>query len=218
MSSPRIIPGGLFVSFEGPECAGKSTQSQRLETSLRDQGYRVLRTREPGGTEVGEQLRHIVKHVCGEEAVCDEAELLIFCASRAQLMRKVILPFLEEGGVVICDRFADSTTAYQGAGRGFSSDTLAPLHEMATTGRWPDVTFLLDLDVDIVLQRGQMRLETLFVQDRIEEESKRFHETVRQAFLQLAEANADRFRVLDARLDRDDLEKQIMSNVTPFLS
>jgi dTMP kinase len=218
MSSPRIIPGGLFISFEGPECAGKSTQSQRLEVSLRDMGYRVLKTREPGGTEVGEQLRHIVKHVCGEEAVCDEAELLIFCASRAQLMRKVILPFLSEGGVVICDRFADSTTAYQGAGRGFTPETLAPLHDLATTGRWPDLTFLLDLDVDIVLQRGQMRLETLFVQDRIEDESKRFHETVRQAFLKLAEDNADRFRVLDARLDRDVLEKQIMSNVTPFLS
>lgn len=213
MSSTKRIDGGYFISLEGPDCAGKSTQSRMLAAWLRERGHAVLETREPGGTSVGEQLRHIVKHVCGDEAVCDEAELFIFSASRVQLMRKRIMPFLNDGGVVICDRFADSTVAYQGHGRGLDLAMIDQLNSIATVGRWPDMTFLLDLDIDSVMQRGQMRLETLFVQDRIEDESRRFHECVRRGFLQASEAAPDRIKVIAGDASVDGIHRQIVEYV-----
>ena len=109
-----LMDNGLFITFEGPEGAGKSTQVQLLADKFRAEGRDVLLTREPGGTYIGEEIRRLVKEVKGEDGACDETELLLFSASRAQLMRRVILPHLEKGGVAICDRFADSTTPYQG--------------------------------------------------------------------------------------------------------
>jgi dTMP kinase len=214
MPQHKTIPGGLFVSFEGPECSGKSTQSAMLSKVLKGRGCTVLETREPGGTQIGEEIRHMVKHVCGKEAVCDEAELLLFNASRAQLTRKIIMPVLDDGGVVICDRYADSTTAYQGYGRGFDLTLINQLHAVGTAGRWPDITFLLDLEVIKVLARGQMRLETLLVEDRIEDESQAFHETVRKGYLKIAEANPDRIVVIEADQDRDVIHQTIMEHIT----
>lgn len=207
--SHRRVMGGLFISFEGVDCSGKSTQAKLLAHQLHQAGFQVLETREPGGTIVGEQLRTIVKHGAGDEHVCDEAELLLFCASRVQLMRQVVLPFLAEGGIVICDRFADSTTAYQGYGRGFDLRVLQHLHDLATTGRWPDLTFMLDLSVEEMEQRGQMRLETLLVQDRFEDTSRRFRNTVRNGYLELTRQHPQRIKLINASADVDTVQAQI---------
>ena len=205
----KKIEGGLFFSFEGIEGSGKSTQSGILAEKLRGEGYNVLETREPGGTRVGNELRNIVQHICGDEAVCTEAELLIFCASRAQLIRKVIMPHLLSGGIVICDRFADSTTAYQGYGRGIDMNLIANLHQFTLPDRWPDLTFLLDLDVTIGLRRSKTRPETLGVQDRIEDESPHFHEKVRQGFLAIARQETDRIIVINAEEGQQLIKQKI---------
>lgn len=194
----KHVPGGLFLTFEGPECAGKSTQARLLARELVNDGYQVHEVREPGGTLVGEKLRDIVKHVCGPDAVCDTAELLIFEASRAQLVDKVIAPALAEGGIVICDRFADSTVAYQGYARGLDQTLISQLNQAAVGTHWPTRTFLLDIDPNDGSRRGQMRQETLFIEDRIEDESTPFHLKVRKGFLTLAAENPERFRVLNA--------------------
>lgn len=209
----KVIPGGLFISFEGPECSGKSTQSAMLAHALRAQGYSVLETREPGGTAIGEELRRLVKHVVGEDAVCEESELFLFFASRAQLTRLVILPFLEKGGIVLCDRYADSTTAYQGYGRGLDLDLIRRLNALATAGKMPDLTFLLDLETEKMLDRGQLRLETLLVPDRIEDESRKFHETVRRGYLEIARQEPERIKVFNALQDRDELHEKLMMQV-----
>ena len=218
MYNPQRIKGGLFISFEGPDCSGKSTQSKKLAKVLRERGYEVFETREPGGTRIGEEVRHIVKHVTGDDAVCDESELLLFCASRAQLVKKILLPFLQKGGIVVCDRFADSTTAYQGYGRGFDLDLIANLHQVATSGRWPDVTFLLDLDIAAAVSRGQMRLADLFTKDRIEEESLLFHEKVRQGYLSIAGNEPQRITILNAEEDREVLHNLIMEYVNDAIT
>lgn len=214
----RTVPDGLFISFEGVDCSGKSTQSRLLAHYLHKQGFEVMETREPGGTVLGEHLRDLVKHPIEDEQVSDEAELFLFCACRAQLMRQVIQPFLSGGGIAICDRFADSTTAYQGYGRGFDLKLIQRLHETATTGRWPNLTFMLDLSVDEMEQRGQMRLETLLVQDRFEDESRRFRERVRNGYLELARDNPERIKMIDASGSREDVQQQIREVVDDALA
>jgi dTMP kinase len=208
---------GLFITFEGAECSGKSTQTQMLAAWLRASGKEVIETRDPGGTRVGEELRHIVKHVCGEDAVCDEAELLIFGASRAQLTRKIVIPCLARGGIVICDRFADSTTAYQGYGRGFDLSLIRQINKLATCERMPDLTILLDIDAQTMGKRGQMRMETLFVQDRIEDESRRFHEAVRNGYLEIARNEPDRIKVIPGVDDPNNIQTTIREHVNHAL-
>ncbi len=214
----RRLPGGLFITFEGVDCSGKSTQAGLLGTYLRRHGYEVVETREPGGTAIGERLRVLVKQGSEDEQVCDEAELFMFCASRSQLMRQVIQPCLDAGAVVICDRFADSTTAYQGYGRGFDLEEIQRLHQLAIGGRWPDLTFMLDLSVEEMEQRGQMRLETLLEQDRFEDESRRFREAVRQGYLALARQFPDRIRLIAATGPVERIQQQILEHVDHALS
>lgn len=216
--NPRLVEGGFFVSFEGIECTGKSTQCKILADRLRQDGYAVVETREPGGTRVGEELRHIVKHIDGEDAVGDEAELLIFCASRAHLMQKKILPHLNSGGIVLCDRFADSTTAYQGFGRGGSLNMIATLHEYTTFGRWPAMTFLFDLEVSLSFERGKLRAEENNKVDRIENESKKFHERVRQGFLSIARKEPTRISIIDASQSRVEIQNLIIEKVLHALN
>ncbi len=213
MENYKKLSSGLFISFEGPDCSGKSTQVNLLVNILKRRGFQVLMTREPGGTYVGEKLRHLVKHVSGEDAVCDESELLLFCASRAQLVSKVIQPFLSNGGIVICDRFADSTTAYQGYARGIDFDVINTLHEISTRGCWPDITFLLDLEIREASSRNKNRSIQNEAEDRFEEESNLFHENVRKGYLQLAAENPERIKILNANEDKNILHNVIINHV-----
>ena len=207
------IENGLFISFEGPECAGKSTQTKLLSDYLTEKNYDVLLTREPGGTYIGEEIRNLVKHVVGDAAPEPESELLLFSASRAQLVRKVIEPQLKNGGIVICDRFADSTTAYQGYARGFDLQTIYRLHDIAVCGHWPQLTILLDLDAEESRHRHANRDETKGIQDRFEDEQIEFHKKVRAGFLDIAKHNPERFLVIQADQDINIIHDKIKDAV-----
>lgn len=195
----KQIERGLFITFEGGEGAGKTTQIQSLKEHLEEFGYSVKVTREPGGTPLGEQLREMLM-AFHEEQIAPETELMLFSASRIQHMKRVILPFLNEGGIVLCDRFIDSTTAYQGYGRHLSLKLIDEMNRVAVCDRFPDLTFLLDLDVNLGLNRVHKRYEMAgnAVADRIEAEALEFHQAVRQGFLEIARKNASRVKVIDA--------------------
>lgn len=207
---------GLFITFEGSEGAGKSTQIAALCEWLNERCEEVLLTREPGGTGLGEKLRELIKYYDGEDSVCDESELLMFGASRAQLMQRVILPHLEKGGVVICDRFADSTTVYQGLGRGLSLDFIDQMHTFSMAERWPDLTILLDIPVEVSYERIRLRNEGRG--DRIEASGKAFFESIRQGFLTLAERYPQRYVVIDGTQTKEDIFKQITLCVEKILA
>ncbi len=187
---------GKFITFEGPEGGGKTTQAKRLVERLQAAGQPVVYTREPGGTPTGEAIREILQHNKAGEAPCAETEVLLFAASRAQLVRHVIIPALERGDWVVCDRFADSTTAYQGYGRGFSVEQMIAINEFAIDGAQPDLTILLDLPVSDGFARLQQRGGK---KDRIESEALDFHERVRAGYLELAQRWPERFRIVDPR-------------------
>ena len=189
---------GRFISFEGPEGSGKSTQIRLLAERLQAQAFDVLCTREPGGTPTGEAIRNLLQHDAVGEPLDDRAELLLFTASRAQLMSQVIQPALEKGAWVLCDRFIDSTMAYQGFARGMDIDMLDRINEFAIMGRKPDLTVLLDLDVE----RGFERLSERYAHgtgsaDRFEREAHEFHERVRAGYHQLAASEPGRFCIVD---------------------
>jgi len=201
---------GKFITFEGPEGGGKSTHIRRLAERLKSLGHDVLLTREPGGTPTGEAIRGILQHDHGGEALCPEAELLLFEASRAQLVRTVILPALTRGTWVLCDRFADSTTAYQGYGRGFDLDTILALNRHAVGDCVPDLTLLLDITV----REGRNRLADRnraqnTSSDRIEREAEEFHERVRAGFLELAKRSPDRIKVVNVMREPDVVAGEI---------
>lgn len=190
---------GLFVSMEGPEGSGKSTQAAKLLAALQRRGRTVVGVREPGGTVVGERIRELLRSETAGHPLCPEAEALLFAASRAQLVREVIRPALARGEWVVSDRFADSTTVYQGYGRGLDVDMLLALNATAAGETVPDVTILLDIDVAESRRRLQRRTdeggESL---DRIEREALSFHERVRHGYLDLAQRFPERFRHVDA--------------------
>jgi dTMP kinase len=191
----------MFISFEGPDGSGKTTQLRRLAAWLTQQDRDVLTVREPGGTVLGESVRDILLR--GRGSVMDErAELLLFCASRAQLVTESILPKLAAGGIVLCDRFADSTLAYQGYGRGLDLDLLRSILDFATRGRWPDLTIYFDLDVEVALARRVADGEV----NRLDAESIEFHRRVRAGYLALTERDPQRWVIIDARMSADDVE------------
>lgn len=190
---------GKFLTFEGPEGAGKSTQAALLIKFLENRGLEVIYTREPGGTRVGEAIRGVLQYNEAGEPPCPESEVLLFEASRAQLVRQVIRPALARGAWVVSDRFADSTTAYQGYGRGFGAETMDAINRFATAGLEPDMTLLLDINVSLGMQRCAKRQTGKKAKyDRIESEEISFHEAVRKGYLALAAANPGRFRIVDA--------------------
>lgn len=198
---------GKFITLEGPEGSGKSTQATKLCERLGKQGIEVVKAREPGGTATGELIREILQHDRAGEPLFPESEALLFAASRAQLVRSVILPSLERGAWVVCDRFADSTTAYQGYGRGFSVDDMLSINSFAVDGADPDVTLLLDIDVALGFDRIQKRnAENGVENDRFEMEAREFHEEVRRGYLALSERFPDRFRVIDASQDEGSVQ------------
>ena len=198
---------GFFITFEGPEGAGKSSQVERLASYLRNKGYECLLTREPGGTSLAEKLRQVVKSHRGPEKVHPETELLLMEAARAQHVRELILPALSAGKTVICDRFFDSTTAYQGGARNLDRSTIDELNMFAAAGRKPDLTFLMDLPPEEGFRRIASRKSEGF--DRFENEKLEFHRKVRQSFLHLAEREPERFCVIDATLDRETIAQKI---------
>lgn len=189
---------GKFITFEGPEGSGKTTQARRLVERLQQAGQEVIYTREPGGTKTGEAIRDILQHDAAGEELVDECEVLLFGASRAQLVQKVILPALQRGDWVISDRFADSTTVYQGYGRGFSVEDMLTINAFAIGEAIPDLTLLLDVPVDMGFERLTKRLKELGTKkDRIELEAIEFHERVRNGYLELAARWPERFTQLD---------------------
>ncbi|HUJ72693.1 MAG TPA: dTMP kinase [Verrucomicrobiae bacterium] len=204
---------GKFITFEGGEGSGKSTHIERLVARLRQAGNRVLVAREPGGTEVGEQIRHILQYSKQSAAMVPETELLLFCASRAQLVREIIEPALNEGRVVICDRFFDSTTVYQGVGRKINPHAVAAVNSFAVGANLPDLTLVIDLDPRIGLERARGR--ELF--DRMESQSLEFYDRVRQGYLDLSRREARRVKVIDGSQTIDDVEKQIWDLVKSVL-
>jgi dTMP kinase len=205
------VKRGKFITFEGPEGAGKTTQARRLIARLQAEGHEVLYTREPGGTPTGEAIRGILQYDKAGEPPCAETEVLLFAASRAQLVRKVIIPALEKGTMVVCDRFADSTTAYQGYGRGFPIDQMLAINQFAIDGATPDVTLLLDLDLDVGFERLATREGIMRELDRIEREERAFHERVRNGYLELARRWPERFRIVNAGRPTEAVEKDVWS-------
>ena len=200
---------GLFITFEGLDKAGKTTQIARLAARLEQRGYTVTSTREPGGTPLCEEIRQLLMKKQSEQLV-DEAELLLFSASRAQLLRERIWPELAAGHVVLCDRFADSTTAYQGYARGMNLEFIRQLNAYAIGNRWPDLTLFLDLTVDESFRRLGKVLDTTKAEvDRFEIESRRFYEQVRKGFQELAAGHPERIVTLDAAQTVDALDEQI---------
>jgi dTMP kinase len=207
-----------FITFEGPEGSGKSTQIRRLAEKIEEQGLQVQCTREPGGTATGEAIRNILQHDAVDEPLAERAELLLFTASRAQLMNQVILPALEQGEWIICDRFIDSTMAYQGFARGMDIQTLDRINEFAIYERKPDLTILLDLDIEAGFRRLEERYaEGTASHDRFEREARDFHHRVRDGYHQLAEREPARFRIIQADLPIDDVAAQVWAAVREAL-
>jgi dTMP kinase len=184
---------GLFITLEGPEGAGKSTNREYLAERLREQGVDVLLTREPGGTPLAERIRELLLDPSDEPMAADTELLLVF-AARAQHLQQVIRPALAKGSVVLCDRFTDATYAYQGGGRGLSIERIAQLEQFVQAELRPDLTLIFDLPVEVGLARAAARGRL----DRFEQEGRGFFEAVRQAYLQRAAQAPQRYRVLDA--------------------
>jgi len=209
---------GVFITFEGPEGSGKSTQARRLADSLRKMGHDVLITREPGGTPTGEAIRNILQHDASGEPIAPECEVLLFTASRAQLVRRVILPALERGVIVLCDRFADSTVCYQGYGRGFDVERMIDINAFAIGEAVPDLTLLLDIDVGRGFRRIEERNAAARVgRDRFEREDIRFHEEVRRGYLELAARWPERYRVVNTDREQDAVAADILELVQSHL-
>jgi dTMP kinase len=204
-------PGGFFISFEGPEGGGKSTQIHRLAATLADQGYVVWTTREPGGTRVGEMIRPILLSQ-RQTRMTPWSEALLFTAARAQHVEEVIRPRLARGELVLCDRYTDSTLAYQGYGRGLDLDTLRRLQAQATAGLLPALTILLNLPVETGLSRIPRP-----AQDRLDRETATFHQRVRAGYLEMAAADPRRWREVDAAADADQVAKRILGLVSEAL-
>ena len=201
---------GRLITFEGPEGAGKSTQAAMLIARLEQHGLEVMYTREPGGTKLGEAIRGVLQYNAAGEAPCPESEVLLFEASRAQLVRQVIRPALERGAWVVCDRFADSTTAYQGFGRGFSVELMETINRFAIGAAVPDMTILLDVNVSLGMQRcAKRQIGKKGPADRIEGEALEFHEKVRQGYLELARRFPERFRKVDAMRHAEPIAEDV---------
>lgn len=198
---------GVFISFEGSEGCGKSTQIALLESRLREAGKEVLRTREPGGTFIGERIRELLQHTEEAENMTSEAELLLFAASRAQLVREIVAPALKRGTWVIADRFLDSTTVYQGTGRGLKPEDVAAVNRFAVADWTPELTILLDMDAPEAHRRAMKAGDA--GPDRMEREPIDFFERVRRGYLALAAQNPERFAVIDGAKSIEEISREI---------
>jgi dTMP kinase len=204
---------GLFITFEGSEGCGKSTQIQRLSIRLQYLKIPFLLTREPGGTAVGEEIRQLLQFSKAGHAMKPEAELLLFTASRAQLVREVILPALESGTAVIADRFLDSTTVYQGVARQIGTAAVKTINDFAVGICRPDITFVLDLDPEKARERMLQRKRAAEGEDRMEQQPPEFYEAVRAGYLRLAAAEPGRIRLIDASKSATETEGEIRTHL-----
>lgn len=209
---------GLFITFEGNEGSGKSTQIALLAQRLLSEGHTVRTLREPGGTPIGEEIRHTLKHSQDNEAMTAEAELLLMNASRAQLVREVIRPALAASEIVLCDRFYDSTVAYQGYGRQLDLGMVNAIIDVAVGETRPDVTLLMLVPHELSEQRRRLRQSTMpFMRDRIEEADRSFFERVAQGYEAIAKAEPQRIRRIDATGTVEQLRDRIWQIVGPRL-
>lgn len=200
----------MFITLEGPDGSGKTTQFHRLSEWLRGRGCNVLALREPGGTAIGEAVREVLLHHRGDVSMDPRAELLLFCASRAQLVAERIEPHLRAGGVVVCDRFADSTLAYQGYGRGLDLALLRSLLAFATRGISPDLTLYFDVAPEIGLQRRAQGGDV----NRLDAESLEFHRRVRQGYVELMAADTTRWSRIDGAAPLEDVTRATLACVS----
>lgn len=207
----------MFISFEGTEGSGKSTQIKEIYAALRDEGYDVLLTREPGGTDISMQIRTILLENLENKDMQPRAELLLFCASRAQLVGQVIQPYLENGGIVLCDRYADSTLAYQGYGHGLPVPALQEILQFATGGLYPDLTVYLDLTPEKGLERR--RQGQLFGEDwnRLDDMELDFHQRVYDGYRTIIEQDKGRFLSINADQTQAAVKADILAALLPKL-
>lgn len=202
----------MFITFEGPEGSGKSSQLPALAEFLETLGYKVVRTREPGGTKIGDQIREVLVRMENAE-LHPRTEILLFLAARAQLVEELIIPSLEEGKVVLCDRYGDSTLAYQGYGHGLDMDRLRSMLQFATAGLKPDLTILLDVDVLTGLKRKKAKDEW----NRLDAFELSFHERVRNGYHELAAEEPERWRIVDASESAECVQSEIRKLVLQTL-
>lgn len=203
---------GLFVTLEGGEGAGKTTCIPYVQALLEKSGRDVLLTREPGGTDLGERIRELLL-TPGQGEIHENTELLLMFAARAQHLQTVILPAIEQGKIVLCDRFTDATYAYQGGGRQISNERIAVLEQWVQQGKQPDMTILFDIPVDQGLARANQRSDP----DRFEQEDIDFFERVRQAYLAAAKTQPQRIKVIDASRSLDEVKQQLDEVIAAFL-
>jgi len=210
MSSKQPRSGKL-ISFEGSEGSGKSTQIARLAAHLQKISRDVVTVREPGGTEIGEQIRNIIVHNSKGEEMCAETELLLFAAARAQLVREVIAPALLKNTIVLSDRYLDSSTVYQGVARNLSMDPVNRINHFAVGNVMPDITVVIDVPTEVSLTRIRQRASDL--PNRMERENIDFYTKVREGYLVLAKGLPERFVVIDGTLSEDAIEKKIWAAI-----
>lgn len=206
---------GIFITFEGIDGSGKSTQMRMLAQALRSRGLDVVQTREPGGTSFGKRLRSAILDL--HEHVDPLAELLLFAADRAQHVRTLLRPQLEAGRIVLSDRYADATRAYQGAGRGFSTELIEEVIELATDGLRPDLTLIFDLPVVECVARAHRRTHDGHKGDRLDSENVDFHTRVRDAYLEIARREPLRVRIVDAGGTIDETQARVLEIVMRFI-
>lgn len=199
----------MFITFEGPDGSGKTTQVKRIGRKLIEKGFDIVYTREPGGTEISNQVREILMNMKNKQ-MCPRTEILLFCAARAQLVEEVIRPALQSEKIVISDRYADSTLAYQGYGHGFEQETLKHILNFATGNLWPDLTFLLDISAEKGLRR---RISNQEEWNRMDDYQLAFHERVRKGYHQLAAVDPQRWEIIDADQPEEAVENEIMQRL-----
>jgi len=205
---------GHLITFEGIDFSGKSVQATLLADALRKHALSVTLLREPGGTEISEKIRALLLDVANAD-MGDVTELLLYSAARAQIVSECVIPHLEQGDVVVCDRYYDSTTAYQGYGRELDLTFVAQLNAFATKSVTPDVTFLIDLSPDAALKRKQSQRGEL---DRLEQEHLLFHKRVRAGYLEIARAEPQRFHVIDGEQAIDEIQSEVLTVVRSRLN
>ena len=204
-----------FITFEGIDGSGKTTQLRLLASALKNRGFDVITTREPGGTPLGNRLRAVL--LDARERVDPLAELLLYAADRAQHVRTLLRPALSAGRIVLSDRYTDATVAYQGSGRGFPPELIAQVVALATGGLVPDLTLLIDLPVAESRRRAHRRVRSGAMGDRLDAEDEAFHTRVRAAYLAIAAAEPDRVRIIDATRSIEETHALVLETVVPFL-